>query len=219
MAPYVTERKDLGVPGGKSLTRWYDNAQNAVHMFKRKADGLRMTGLHPSPRWRMSIYFSSFPGGKLGTRARTRVCTRAHDRGRASESRNAFLHVAVTCGCMKFTIDWLASHSRLNFSSLRQSSNSTPIIFLLSRIASNIHASFIVTIENGLFFHIFFTEVGKREGRMKRREEKKRGEKLRGRGKVPLRVAVKIEWIFDERAWMRASAHFQSRVICEKYCH
>lgn len=146
LAAYVTERKDLGVPGGKSLTRRYDNAQNAVHMFKRKADGLRPNDrAAPLAATRNVHLFSSFPRGKLGTRARTRACTIVGAR-RNHATRFCTCRHAV---CMKFANGWLASHSRLNFSSFRAPySTRAPIIFLLSRIASNIHAIFIATVSS-----------------------------------------------------------------------
>jgi len=77
---------------------------------------------------------------------------------------------------MKFVAGRLASHSRLNFSSSRNRaaySVRAPIILLLSRVASNIHAIFIVTITYKLFLRVLFAEV--EEGREKKKE-KLRGE-------------------------------------------
>lgn len=59
--------------------RRYDNVQNAVHMFKQNADGLRPNDrAAPFAATRNAhlsffLFFFPFAEGKLGTLARTRV--------------------------------------------------------------------------------------------------------------------------------------------------
>lgn len=124
----------------------------------------RMTGLAPLAATRNVHLFSPFPGGKLGTRAR------AHDRGRASESRNAFLHSPIVWNLQsagsRVTRDWIFHHRGIELLLLGRRSSSFCHV-------SNIHAIFIVTIANGLYLRAFFAEVGRRE--KKRRRERKKG--------------------------------------------
>lgn len=148
-------------------------------MFKRKADGLRPNDrAAPLAATRNVHLFSPFPRGKLGIRADVHACPRS--RARASESRNAFLYSP--------------SHEIRNWSareSLAIEFFIAPIIFLLSRVASNIHAIFIVTTASGFFLCVLFIEVEKREEKMEGRRRTRSSGKREER-KSLYGVAVKI---------------------------
>lgn len=89
----------------------------------RKQTGCgRMTGLRPLAATRNVHLFSPFSRGKLGTRALTRACTRVHDRERASESRNAFLH-SPSRGRMELAFGRLASRLAIEFFIIEESNS------------------------------------------------------------------------------------------------